>query len=287
MCKNLKSLNKLKYYDVTSNNPLFIRLEEPKVEKLYHYTSNLNANSILNNNCLWVTRSDYLDDNIEIKYICKVLNGAILYLQKNKKLYDVGFKGQDLIFRAVINTLVALNSIYEKTTPIFDAHIYILSLTENKDNMYLLDNYAGKNGAILEFLNKPNYIFENDELKKSKSLILCAKVIYDYGEQLTLLLKEINEFYIELINNLENTNWLNDLEEVVETIKSVIYIKIINYSLFFKHKDFSREEECRIAFIVDDEFKNNLIKNRKRGNDNIPYIEVSFNKEGLNYIYYK
>ncbi len=281
MCKNLKSLNKLKYYDVTSNNPLFIRLEEPKVEKLYHYTSNLNANSILSNNCLWVTRSDYLDDNIEIKYICKVLNGAILYLQKNKKLYDVGFKGQDLIFRAIINTLVALNSIYEKTTPIFDAHIYILSLTENKDNMYLLDNYAGKNGAILEFLNKPNYIFENDELKKSKSLILCAKVIYDYGEQLTLLLKEINEFYIELINNLENTNWL---KEVIETIKSVIYMKIINYSLFFKHKDFSREEECRIAFIVGDKCSNELVKYRIKGEKTIPYIEVKFSRKGLKVI---
>lgn len=75
-----------------------------------------------------------------------------------------------------------------------------------------------------------------------------------------------------------------DFNEMVETIKSVLYMKIINYSLFFKHKSFSKEQENRIAFIIGDKYSNELVKYRNKGEKTIPYIEVKFSRKSLKVI---
>lgn len=296
MIKKLKNLEDLKYYEVTKNNPLFIKLEPFKRKNLYHYTTKKSAKSILNNNCFWITRSDYLDDKKEIKYIYEVLAGVIEYLKGNRELYNNDIEGQYDIFEAIIKTLEALKEIYKVSTPIIDSHIYLLSLTENKNNSFLLKNYAGDHGVVLEFLNETSTkdishnktIFKNDIFDEYKIPLFCGKVVYDANEQLTILIEEINEFYREMINNcIAIDGRINFNEEIVETIKTVIYCKIINYALFFKHKRFEKEEECRIAFIVGDNCSNEIIKRRERGNETIPYIEGEFRKESLSKVSYR
>ncbi|NRT92299.1 DUF2971 domain-containing protein [Clostridium beijerinckii] len=296
MIKKLRNLEDLKYYEVTENNPLFIKLEPFRRKKLYHYTTKKSAKSILSNNCFWITRSDYLDDKKEIKYIYEVLAGVIEYLKGNRDLYNNDIEGQYDIFEAIIKTLEALKEIYKVTTPIMDSHIYLLSLTENKNNRYLLENYAGDHGVVLEFFNETSTkyigdnktIFKNDILDKYKIPLFCGKVIYDASEQLTILIEEINEFYTEIITNcIAIDGRINLNEEIVETIKTVIYCKIIHYALFFKHQKFAKEEECRIAFIVGDNCSNEIIKHRQKGNETIPYIEAEFKKESLSKISYR
>ena len=56
--------------------------------------------------------------------------------------------------------------------------------------------------------------------------IFSAKVEYAYEKQMTLLLEDINEFYSELLNNLINEKTV-DYMEIIETVKSIITIKII------------------------------------------------------------
>lgn len=164
MSKELKDVTKLKYYDVSSNNPIEAKLGISKRKKLYHYTTKIGSKGILESNTLWVTHSNFLDD------------------------------------------------------------------------------------------------------------------IYDFSKQMILLLEDINEFYAELLNNLIREKTVNYME-LIETIKSVIYIKIINYSFFFKHFNFAKEEECRVIFLVDEVFE--PIKYKKKSNRKIPYIKVNFNKSSL------
>lgn len=296
MRKDLKALEDLKYYEVTENNPLFIKLEPFKRKMLYHYTTKRNAKSILSNNCFWITRSDYLDDKKEIKYIYEILGGVIDYLKENRELYDIGVEGQYNIFEAIIKTLEALKEIYKVSTPIMDAHIYLLSLTDNKRNKFLLENYAGEHGVVFEFVNETNIkymsdnktIFKDDIFDKYRIPIFYGKVVYDCKKQLTILIEDINEFYREIItNSIAIDGAINFNEEIVETIKTVIYLKIIHYALFFKREKFAKEEECRIAFIVGDKCSNEIIKHRKRGNEIIPYIECEFRKESLSKISYR
>ena len=275
MSKELKDVTKLKYYDVSSNNPIEAKLGISKRKKLYHYTTKIGSKGILESNTLWVTHSNFLDDITEIRYISLVLEGVIRYLYENKELYDVGVKGQFYVYEAIIKTLEALRKIYKYSAPITGGNIFILSLTENGDNGFLYENYCKANGAVLEFRNDINSMFREN---KYLCVIQPTKVEYDFSKQMILLLEDINEFYAELLNNLIGEKTVNYME-LIETIKSVIYIKIINYSFFFKHFNFAKEEECRVIFLAEEAFE--PVKYRRKSNRKIPYIEVNFNKNSL------
>lgn len=275
MNKEIKDVTKLKYYDISSKNPIMLKLETSKRKRLYHYTTKTGAKGILESNTLWVTHSNFLDDVTEIKYISFVLEGVIRYLYENKELYDLGVNGQFYIYEAIIKTLEALRETYKYGAPITGGNIFILSLTENRNNEFLYKNYCGNDGAVLEFSNEINNMFKDN---KYVSCVFSAKVEYDYERQMTLLIEDINEFYSELLNNLIKEKIVN-YTELIETVKSVIYIKIINYSFFFKHFSFINEEEYRVIFLAEED--NNLMKYRKKLNRKIPYIEVNFNNDNL------
>lgn len=277
MYEELKDLDSIKYYEVSQRNRVEMKLEKSKRKKLYHYTNKVAAKSILKSNSLWVTHSNFLDDITEIKYISNVLDGVIIYLNENKKLYDVGVDGQFYVYEAILKTLESLREIYKNGAPIKGGNLFLLSLTENKNNKYLFKNYCGKDGAVLEFRNNFNDMFKEN---KFAFPIFSAKVEYDYAKQMELILKDINEFYWELLNNLVGEKVVNYME-MVETIKSIIYIKIINYSFFFKHFNFSEEEEYRVVFLVGEEYNNKFVKYKIESNSKIPYIEVKFKKKSL------
>ena len=273
----LRDITSLEYYDVTKDNPLIMKLETSKRKKLYHYTTNIGAKGILESNSLWISHSNYLDDTKEIKYISFVLEGVIRYLSESKELYDIGIDGQLYVYEAIIKTLEALKEIYKYGAPITGGNLFLLSLTENKNNKFLLKNYCGRYGAVLEFENNID-----DRFKENKNVlsIFKAKVEYDLGRQITLLLEDINEFYSELLANLVSKKDV-DYIETIETIKSIIYIKIINYSFFFKHFSFSKEEEYRMVFLVGEDSNNKFVKYRMKTDRKIPYIEVNFNQKSL------
>lgn len=273
MDKQIRDITTLKYYEVTKKNPVIMKLEISKRKKLYHYTNGIGAKGILESNSLWITHSNFLDDTTEIKYISIVLDGVIMYLKQNKELYDMDITGQWYMYEAIIKTLEQLRERYKDGTPIVGGDIFLLSLTENKNNKYLLENYCRKDGAVLEFRNNIHDMF-----KANKYIIplSSAKVEYDYDNQVTLLLEDINEFYSELLNNLINEKTV-DYMEMIETVKSIITMKITNYSFFFKHIKFSKEEEYRVVFLVAED----CVKYRIKSSIEIPYIEANFKKKSL------
>lgn len=268
MYNEIKDITKLKYYEVSPNNPLMVKLEKNKNEKLYHFTDKAGADGILQSKSLWITHSNFLNDTSEIRYISRVLRGVIIYLTENMNLYDLDGNGQFEVFEAIIKTLEALEKIYKNGAPLSDGNLFLLSLTNNKKNEYLMENYSKKDGAVFEF---ESHMFENNNNIFS---IFSAKVEYDLGRQMTLIIEDINEFYSELLNNLASEKRV-DYIEMTETVKSVLYTKIINYSFFFKHFYFSREEEYRMVFLVIADFSH-LIKYREKSSKKIPYIEVNF-----------
>ncbi|MBY7063987.1 DUF2971 domain-containing protein [Clostridium sporogenes] len=277
MDKQMRDITTLKYYEVTKKNPVIMKLETSKRKKLYHYTNEIGAKGILKSNSLWVTHSNFLDDTTEIKYISIVLDGVIMYLNQNKELYDMGITGQVYIYEAIIKTLEALRETYKEGAPIDGGNLFLLSLTENKNNKYLFENYCRQGGAVLEFRNNIHDMF-----KENKYIfpICSAKVVYDCAKQMTVILEDINEFYSELLNTLINKKAV-DYMEMIETVKSIITIKIINYSFFFKHIRFSKEEEYRVVFLVEEDYNYGVVKHRTKSAREIPYIEANFKKKSL------
>lgn len=277
MERNLKDINDIKYYSVTRDNPIIIKLDKTKQKSLYHYTTKEGVKGIVNSNTLWVTHSDFLDDKTEVKYIHYVLCGVIKYLKQNRKLYKPDIMECVFVYEKIIKTLEALKDIYVKGAPISGASLFILSLTEHKKNKYLIENYCKNSGGILEFSNDINYI---KDVKEKRICCFMAKVEYDLAKQMTIILEDINEFWCELSNTLISEEKIDYLE-VVETIKSIIYTKIINYSFFFKHRKYSKEKEYRLMFLANDEYCSSCIRDREKYNKKIPYIEIKFDDEML------
>lgn len=274
----MKAIDQLKYYEVTSQNPIFMKLMVNKNKKFYHYTTIEAAKSIIQKKCLWVTQYNYLDDTEEIKYITEVLGGLITYLEDSKTMYYCGVKGEEIIFESIIKTLNVLINMYKKEIPIIGGSIFLLSLTNKKNNKYLWENYCKKDGAIIEFNTK---LYDNFNKNNQKGIWnFAAKVIYDPGKQLTVLIEDINDFYQELIMNIVNEEKIDEYE-LIETIKSVLFVKVFNYSLFFKSHKFSKENEYRMAFLVSDDAD---IKYRHRSNKNIPYVEINFDDKAIRYV---
>ncbi|SMC19895.1 hypothetical protein SAMN02745134_00957 [Clostridium acidisoli DSM 12555] len=106
MDEQIKDLDDLKYYEVTKDNPVMIKLEKSERKKLYHYTSKIAAKGIKDSQSFWVTHSSFLDDPTEIKYISHVLDGVIMYLEQNKEAYDSGVDGQFYVYEAIIKILL-------------------------------------------------------------------------------------------------------------------------------------------------------------------------------------
>ena len=277
MGRGIGEITNLKYYNIHQKNPILVKLETSKKRSLYHYTSGLGVKGILESNSLWVTHSSFLDDTSEIKYISDVLQGVLMYLLKHKEQYNMGIGRGFYVYEFIINTLQALEGAYKRGAPIKDGNLFLLSLTENKNNVYLADNYCGENGAILEFKNDLGEMFKNE---KYTFPIFSAQVKYDYCEQMIILLEDINEFYTEIGNNLRAYEVI-DWKEVAETVKLIINLKILHYSFFFKHHRFHNEEEYRVVFLVEEDSNNMLVKSRIRSGKEIPYIELNFNKESL------
>ena len=270
-------LTNIKYYEISRTNPIIMKLYVSKRKRLYHYTNKEGANGILKSNKLWITHSNFLEDKKEIKYISVVLDGVLMYLKENKECYDVGVKGQFIIYEAIVNTLEALKETYKREVPIVDGGVFLFSLTENKNNKYLYENYCGADGTVLEFRNDIYDMFKGN---KKVFINFCAKVEYNLGKQMTIIIEDINNLYSEVLNNLIKEKKA-EYSEIIKTVKGVLFTKILNYSFFFKDYKFFKEEEYRVVFLVENDCNSELVKYRKKGDRDIPYIEVNFKKKSL------
>lgn len=106
----------------------------------YHYTSVGGMTSIIENKKLWLTRSEYLNDPSDSKVLFVLLEKYLKY--------------QDATIKAKLSTPV-LRQLYE-IAPLIDyidflqkhVHLYVLSLTDNSDQMSMW-NYYGSGGMEL------------------------------------------------------------------------------------------------------------------------------------------
>lgn len=282
MENKLKDIRELYYYEVTEKNPIIMKLDISKKHRLFHYTDEIAANNIYNNGCMWVTQWDHLDDNEELKYISKILRGAINYLIKEQKEYIQNKLERDIFLHIILTIKSIINMYEEGNVPISDGTFFLLSLTEKKNNKYLIENYSKRNGKIIEINKKAlNDIYIK---KKNDCVTIEGKVIYDVKEQLKIIIEDINNLYVEIVNNITLNNYKVDIVELRETIKSILYLKVINYCIFFKNNKFNKEEEYRISILVDNNILEENVKyrfNKDRTNFKIPYIEVKIDRQYL------
>lgn len=245
--------------------------------KLYHYTSINALESILRNNCLWITNSNFLNDKTELIYSIDLF----------KELFDS--KKYDFInAKDMERYVIIINDIL--------SNCYIFSSSTNNDSLALWGNYSKYDGYNIEFdldtffkrqIESKIFLVCNDKDAKlipiggkssddieDSSYILSGEVIYNIDQQ-----KEIISDVFSCINSLYQI--LKTYPHITEQDESTIHSRVLraiavlsDYMQLFKNPCFASEQEKRIIFQIGKNL--DVIKYRTSYGSFIPYIIVKF-----------
>ena len=231
-------------------------------QSLYHYTSSNSLQSILKNKVLWLSKSEFLNDRNELKYTIDLVNEIITEMMSDEQTLE------ELVFKESINNYL------KRSDDLFE--VYVLSLSKNKDSNLLWSNYATDDGYNIEF-QYPNIALnlqkQFDEcFGEGNGTIQPYYVIYDLSQQRKLIEKEIQNLY-----RIFKFCFQKNDDDLFLKSASKPLTNIFHYSVFFKDKCFSQEEEFRVAVIVQKNNISNPVYNcRTNKGVFIPYISLAY-----------
>ncbi|MET1029668.1 DUF2971 domain-containing protein [Domibacillus tundrae] len=228
---------------------------------LYHYTSIYGLEGIIKNKELWLSKSEFLNDKLELKY---TLDTIMMLIEQ--------FMGADKITEELVFKEWIKRSIQNK---FFSLEIYTISLSTNKDSNLLWSNYANNDGYNIEFIYSELLHLLSENIAKShepkKVFIFPYAVIYNKEKQLKLLRKELINLYKIFLYAFDK----ND-ESLYYKYGAKPLANIVTYSIFFKDSSFHQEEEFRFAvYFTDESYAKKVTKFRIRNGIFIPYIPLS------------
>lgn len=253
---------------------------------VFHYTGAMALENIFRNKTIWVTKSDFLNDNTEYLYSINLVNK--IFKKNNYKYLDE-------------SVLLKINRVFKS----YLSRSFIFSTSQNSDSVNLWGNYSEHEGYNIGFnlrgifdkmWNGQIYVTGNKKDKDGsfkkyyirrkdshETIEMCpGKVLYDTKSQVNtiedifIFLDRITEMFYSLSNkNIDEKN-MNHLEyQYNNAFGSAIHI-LLNEIKLFKNPVFEQDEEYRIIFDVNR--KLDVKKYRQFKGVFIPYIEVVFDK---------
>ena len=210
-----------------------IDIEDIKTNRIYHYTSINGLNGILSDCEFWISKSEFLNDSMEMEYTLNLLK---TYYANYKKEYKEFFK-------LIIDRYESLyiDNVGFSQEPI----IHILSLSYNPDSLTLWANYSNFDGYCIE-LNKEELVADFDISDQQKLFLsfISGKVIYSRQKQLKIIKRLLIKCLLIVAKEKDNKS---NVERIIRRVLLEIYC----YSIFFKDPKFKQEEEYRFAFLID------------------------------------
>lgn len=229
----------------------------PTIPVLYHYTDLVGLNGILENNCVWASNINFINDSTEYIYGVEIFKEAVELVKKNIKneyLYEI------------------LKEISGKKDIIKD-NVFCISFCENNDLLSQWRGYSNSGGVAIgfenSFLSYARSFIEN-KCTMSMSSKPC-KVFYGNSKGI--------QVFGELIMLIDNFITENAEIETMRKNKVIDYIllsAVSELAPLFKNEAFQEENEWRIVVCLDE--ANVLfpyidfIKFRPRGDILLPYI---------------
>ncbi|MDD2362511.1 MAG: hypothetical protein PHV32_04700 [Eubacteriales bacterium] len=273
---------KKKYIEIIKNHDVYnycgwspyiaSRLDK-SCEEIAHYTSLEALKSILENNELWATKHDFLNDYNEHKYLLDLVREPSLTSNSKNVIHnslkrhfvhqtdevEIPDCGPE-INRFIDNDL--------RTNYMKD--IYVLSFSTEDNNLTLWGNYSKFQGYNLKF-NRQKLIngMMYCNINESQDVIIEGKIIY---------LEEDDTFVNDLANEILTDMSANGIDENI-SIK-IIVSHLLLMGLFIKSKTMDAEKEYRIVSLQRDEVNistvfskksNEKMKMRQSNNVFIPY----------------
>ena len=241
-----------------------INLEEQvNGSTLYHYTKSNGINGILNNNCFFATKSDYLNDPREFSFINKIIRRVV-----KEKIKD----------EALANMFIADIRAEGYEAGDKSGEYFVLSFSCCRDSITMWAEFGKSNGYNIGF-DSAKII---ERIEESNSVDYHGMVIYDPDMQKTLIDKLLSKQLPEQVGKPFD----EIIREGAKDRDSDVYRKACKkfrksaavYAMFFKDAAFSQEEEYRFVFQKDKDTKVNF---RVKDGYIIPYIQVALSSKTL------
>lgn len=253
------------------NNWLISNYE--KINKLCHYTSAEALRSILENNSLWMTHINYMNDSEEIFYAIELIESCL----------------ENITNKYVVERISDFIEKLKHEKIIKDA--FLLSLSCDNDSTSLWNNYSKNGGYNISFnssfwdeIKLSHLCFGGVELTKSnpendsKSYTysyMFKKVIYDDYEQI----KRINIIIKAMVDLVDKDE--KDLKTKLFLLEEYLFNEIY----FYKRPGHNSESEYRfMIYFLNKETSKSFIKHRILNGSFVPYIELKLNKNYFDYI---
>ncbi|KMK70229.1 hypothetical protein ACJ64_12985 [Bacillus safensis] len=225
-------------------------LEKARPKEVFHYTNIYGLDGILRKGDFWVSDADFLNDKNEIKYTFELSKEIFPSICKERGLSEEKLRDYTELFNANIRSMFETNK----------NNFYSLSFCINPDSNLLWANYSQNDGYCIAF---DLYEFNKSLNRNENFTPVPGYVIYDNLEQINKLEKLLNDI-IDIFE--EGTHLDSKLPSVFTALEF--------YSLFFKDKCFSQEEEYRIIFYP--KGNKEIYKCRISNGAFIPYVETEF-----------
>ena len=244
-------------------------------DKLYHYTTIRGVKDILDSREFWATKSDYLNDKSEFRYIDEIITRVSMdkFRAPDFARYFAGAVSREL--KSLLETSLDQNELLHG--------YYVISFSLLKNNSLLWTEYSGDIGYSIEFDYQE--LLDGISIHNAELLQWHGSVIYDEAMQYDcvseLLDLTLRQFFSDY------TSYISDPSEISERALHLIVryfsMMCIPYAMFFKNECFSGEKEYRFIFDVyheqneDASIKNiDQLKFRHKDQRFIPFISVTF-----------
>ena len=227
---------------------------------LYHYTKSNGINGIINHNCFWATKSDFLNDPNEFSHIYGIIDEVCRENIKNPEW-------KEMFLRDTIYAEREKNREY-----------FVLSFSKCQDSITMWSEFGNKTGY--------NIGFRSDEIiariEEVAEIAYHGLVVYDAKKQKQLIRKNICSY----LPNLLRMPLDKVLEAGSRNPQDGDYMKACRkfqrtadvYAMFFKHGGFAQEQEYRFVFKKQ---KDTAVYFRAKDGFMLPYIEIPLSDRNL------
>lgn len=227
---------------------------------LYHYTKSNGINGIINHNCFWATKSDFLNDPNEFSYIRGIIEEVC----------------RDTIKSPALKEMFLADSIYSKHEK--PREYFVLSFSKCRDSITMWSEFANKTGY--------NIGFRSDDIiariEEAAEIAYHGLVVYNTRQQMQLIRKNICNYLPNLLRiPLDDILALGNKNREDETYQKACrkFQRTIEvYAMFFKHEGFAEEQEYRFIFKRQ---KDTMVQFRAKDGFMLPYIEIPLTEKNL------
>lgn len=233
-------------------------------QTLYHYTKSSGINGIINHNCFWATKSDFLNDPNEFSYIERIIISVCKEYIAEKDL-------REMFLEDVLKEHLLLNSGKSRD-------YFVLSFSSCPDSITMWSEFGNKTGYNIGLNGRQI----TERIKEKNDIEYHGFVIYDVEQQKQIIRRIISTYIPELLD----APFIKILEAGAKDRECHIYQKACRkffrmtslYAMFFKHEAFAQEKEYRFVFKRQND---TVVHFREKDGFLIPYIEVPLSEELL------